>query len=104
MPRKAPLAQRLRQLAEAVESMEEYAGDEGAWLTSHEETRKLIESRRVDREQLNYSVPEALALKQRVNAYNAEHGNPGAGNLVAAILDSWLRAHGYPPDLGNLKS
>ncbi len=98
MARKAPIAERLRQLTRAVESLEEYAGDDDAWLTPHEETRKLIEARRVDREQLNYSVPADLQLKQRVNAYNAENGNPGAGNLVAAILDAWLRAHGYPPD------
>ena len=33
MARKAPLAERLKRLTRAVESLEEYAGDEDAWLS-----------------------------------------------------------------------
>ncbi|MFF3786258.1 hypothetical protein [Streptomyces sp. NPDC001933] len=99
MSSKAKVAERLRELARAVEALEEYSSDDSAWLSPHPETRQLLERRGVGREQLNYSVPSDLDLKTRVNTYNVEHGNPGAGNLVAAALDSWLRAHGYPPDL-----
>jgi hypothetical protein len=99
VPSNDGIADRLRELALAIDSMEEYAGDSSAWLAPHADTQRLLDTRRVDREQLNYAVPTALDLKQRVNAYNAEHGNPGAGNLVAGALDSWLRAQGYPPDL-----
>ncbi|MQS17412.1 hypothetical protein F7Q99_35830 [Streptomyces kaniharaensis] len=99
MASKVKVADRLRELARAVEAMDEYAQDSDAWLSPHPATRHLIERRGVSREQLNYSVPSDLDLKTRVNTYNAEHGNPGAGNVVAAALDAWLRAHGYPPVL-----
>ncbi|MER6116180.1 hypothetical protein [Streptomyces sp. NPDC001743] len=99
MASKIRLSERLRELARSVDAMDEYSQDGEAWLSPHPATRRLIERRGVGREQLNYSVPSDLDLKARVNTYNAEHGNPGAGNVVAAALDAWLRAHGYPPTL-----
>ncbi|MEU6406187.1 hypothetical protein [Streptomyces sp. NPDC046985] len=99
MTPKAKISERLRELARSIESMEEYSDSDDAWLSAHPETRQLIEKRGVSREQLNYSVPAALDLKTRINAYNAEHGAPGPGNVVAEVLDSWLRAQGYPPIL-----
>lgn len=97
MSRRVKISEQLRELARAVDSIEEYSASEEAWMTTHPDTRRLIEKRGVNREQLNYSVPVALDLKTRINAYNAEHGAPGPGNVVAEVLDSWLRAQGYPP-------
>jgi hypothetical protein len=98
MPRsRAPIPDRLREIAAALESIEEFGGDDAAWLTPHEDTRRLLETRKVEREQLNYSVPKALDLRMRMAAYGTEHGGEGAGNVAAAVLDAWLRAQGYPP-------
>lgn len=97
MDSNAPLAERLEEIARSLRSSKEYKGDDEAWLTPHPDTYNLLNTRKTDREQLNYSVPAALELRERLVAYSVEHGGEGAGNIVAAVLDSWLRSKGYPP-------
>ncbi|MFF4531659.1 hypothetical protein ACFY1P_20605 [Streptomyces sp. NPDC001407] len=96
MPSRVDALKRAKDLVAALEAMEEYQ-DPQEWFTFHEETTDLISRRGKGREQLAYSVPEELALRERVALYCVENENPGAGNLVAAVLDSFLRSHGYPP-------
>ncbi|ATM24597.1 hypothetical protein SMD44_p10098 (plasmid) [Streptomyces alboflavus] len=103
MTTRAPILKRAEELAAAIRSLAEYQ-DREDWLTFHPDTEDLISRRGTSRDQLNYSVPEALDLKQRVATYCLENPNPGAGNLVAAVLDSFLRASGYPPSVERLPS
>ncbi|MFI1225940.1 MULTISPECIES: hypothetical protein [unclassified Streptomyces] len=98
MPRKASLARKAQELADALRAQEGRDGDAAIDFSPHPETEALLMRRGVDREQLNYAVPEELELKRRLNAYNVERGGPGVGNLVAAVLDAFLRAEGYAPD------
>jgi hypothetical protein len=90
------IAEQLRALAASIESQEQ-ASDLAPWSFPHPESERLFETRNIKREQLSYTSPEALQIRERVRAYNADHGNPGSGNVVAGILDAALRAHGYPP-------
>ncbi|MCZ1012119.1 hypothetical protein [Streptomyces lydicus] len=99
MARKASLARKAQELADALAAREAQDDGEPAGFTPHEDTQRLLMRRGVDREQLNYSVPAALELKRRINAYNVDHGHPGPGNIAAGVLDAFLRAEGYPPDL-----
>lgn len=96
MPTKVDLLKRAQDLVAALESMEEYQ-DREEWFRLHEDTSDLLSRRGGGREQLNYAIPEALGLKERIALYCMENENPGAGNLVAGVLDAFLRAHGYPP-------
>lgn len=88
------LARQLRDIAEALDARAEPAHDP---LTPHPDTLRIIASRHATRSQLNYSVPHALALQRRIRRYNADHGTQH-GDIAALALDTWLRAHGYPPD------
>ncbi|MFC5886740.1 hypothetical protein ACFP0N_17380 [Kitasatospora aburaviensis] len=102
-PKLAALARKAQQLADALTALE--AQEEAASsFTPHPDTDALLNRRGVTREQLNYAVPESLDLKNRLNAYNLDNGSPGQGNIVAAVLDTFLRAEGYPPDLGTAKT
>lgn len=91
------MAEQLRKIAEALESMAESTPDASSWLSPHEDTRRLLELRGVEREQVNYSCPKALDLRMRMASYCADNRGAGAGNVASAVLDSWLRAQGYPP-------
>ncbi|WP_411098774.1 hypothetical protein [Streptomyces sp. x-45] len=103
MPRRVSLARKAQELADALKAQEEREGGAVTDFSPHPETEALLMRRGVDREQLNYAVPEQLELKRRLNAYNVERGGLGVGNLVAAVLDAFLRAEGYAPDLDNHK-
>jgi len=99
VPRRVSLARKAQELADALKAQEEREGGAVTGFSPHPETEALLMRRGVDREQLNYAVPEQLELKRRLNAYNVERGGLGVGNLVAAVLDAFLRAEGYAPDL-----
>ncbi|MGW7319212.1 hypothetical protein [Streptomyces sp. NPDC054865] len=90
-------------MADALKALEDREDGAVADFSPHPDTEALLMRRGVDREQLNYSVPEQLELKRRLNAYNVERDGLGVGNLVAAVLDAFLRGEGYPPDLGHQK-
>jgi hypothetical protein len=95
--REMSMAEQLRKIAEALETMAESNADADSWFTPHEDTRRLLELRGVEREQVNYSCPKALDLRMRMASYCADNRGVGAGNVASAVLDSWLRAQGYPP-------
>ncbi|GAB2900190.1 hypothetical protein GCM10027074_78130 [Streptomyces deserti] len=95
MPDLSPHVRRLRDIADALEAQAEPGGDPFA---PHPDTLSILNSRHVDRGQLNYAVPDALQLQRRIRRYNADHGVQH-GDIVALALDLWLRAKGYPPDV-----
>lgn len=87
----------LRDLANALESQSNPANDP---FTPHPDTQLIIAARHTSRGQLNYAVPEALQLQRRIRRYNADSGVPH-GDIVAIVLDTFLRAKGYPPELAS---
>lgn len=82
-------------MADALDAQSDPANDP---FTPHPDTVAIIHGRHTTRGQLNYSVPEALQLQRRIRRYNADHGIQH-GDIVAYALDTFLRAHGYPPVL-----
>jgi hypothetical protein len=105
MPRKpslSALARKAQEVAEGVTALAA-AGDDAADSVEdpfgpHPATEQLLTRRGVTREQLNYQVPADLELKRRMNAYNVANADPGQGNVIAGLLDAFLRAQGFPPD------
>ncbi|MFR9675741.1 hypothetical protein [Streptomyces sp. TR02-1] len=97
----ADYARSLREIADALEN-EDRSRTQPDWSAPHPDTARVLDSRRATKEQLNYSVPQALDLKRRLFALNADQGSPGAGTLVASLLDTALRSLGYPPDPARL--
>lgn len=95
MPDLSHHVRQLRDMADALEAQSQATEDP---LIPHPDTLKVINSRRTRRGQLNYAVPNALQLQQRVRRYNALTGT-AHGDIVALALDMFLRAKGYPPDL-----
>jgi hypothetical protein len=89
----SPHAQRLREIADALDAEFEPPNDA---LAPHPDTLALIANRHTKRRQLNYAVPEALHLQHRIRRYNTDTSTPH-GDIVALALDTWLRAKGYPP-------
>ncbi|MEU9207680.1 hypothetical protein AB0D27_06910 [Streptomyces sp. NPDC048415] len=90
----------LRSLADALEAQSDPADDPFA---PHPNTQTILSTRHTSRSQLNYAVPEALQLQQRIRRYNADTGIQH-GDIVALALDAFLRAKGYPPDLTTPKA
>ncbi|MFF4804426.1 hypothetical protein ACFY1U_39650 [Streptomyces sp. NPDC001351] len=86
----------LRDLADALEAQSDPAD---APFTPHPDTQLIIAARHTSRGQLNYAVPNALQLQSRIRRFNADTGI-AHGDLVAIALDTFLRAKGYPPQLG----
>ncbi len=94
---KSPLLRRAEELVALIRVQEEQNAP-GPDLKVHPETEDLLSRSRVPREQLNYAVPEVLDLKQRLARYCVENDDASTpGNLVAGVLDAFLRAAGYPP-------
>ncbi|MCY0923087.1 hypothetical protein OS965_33940 [Streptomyces sp. H27-G5] len=97
MADKSPLLRRAEELVALVRAQEK-GGPPGPGLKVHPETEDLLSRSRVPREQLNYAVPEVLELKQRLARYCVENDDASTpGNLVAGVLDAFLRTEGYPP-------
>lgn len=90
---KDPLTDQLRRIADAVDAR----GDHRPWEFPHPDAKAIIDRRRVEKKQFSHSVPVELDLHARLDQYCVDHGNPGAGNVVAAVMDAMLRHHGYPP-------
>ncbi|WP_405856851.1 hypothetical protein OG407_09465 [Streptomyces sp. NBC_01515] len=91
-------------MADALEAQAQaQAQAPGDLLIPHPDTLEVINGRRTRRGQLNYAVPNALQLQQRVRRYNAVT-DIAHGDIVALALDIFLRAKGYPPDLSSPKS
>ncbi|MFF8601862.1 hypothetical protein ACF065_27580 [Streptomyces sp. NPDC015232] len=91
------LVRRAEELLALIKAQENGELGSGA-LDVHPETADLLSRSRVPREQLNYAVPEVLELKQRLAKYCVEtDGASTPGNVVAGVVDAFLRSKGYPP-------
>ncbi|MFJ9379968.1 hypothetical protein [Streptomyces sp. NPDC101455] len=95
MPDLSHHARLLRDIADALEAQPHPTDDP---LIPHPDTLDVINNRHTRRSQLNYAVPNALQLQQRVRRYNAVT-DIAHGDIAALALDNFLRAKGYPPDL-----
>ncbi|MGY4963575.1 hypothetical protein [Streptomyces sp. 900105245] len=96
MADKSPLLKRAEELVALIVA-HEGGQTSGGILEIHPDTEDLLSRSRVPREQLNYAVPEVLELKQRLAKYCVENEGSSPGNVVAGVLDAFLRVSGYPP-------
>ncbi|MEU0648382.1 hypothetical protein [Streptomyces umbrinus] len=93
-------ARQLRDLADALDGQSDLTDDP---LAPHPDTLEIFKDRHTSRGQINYAVPDALQLQQRIRRYHADQGIQH-GDVVALALDVYLRAKGYPPHLKTAKT
>jgi len=89
-------ARQLRAVADALDAQSAPADD---LLVPHPQTLAILNGRHTHRSQINYAVPDDLQFPRRIRSLHADHSIQH-GDIVALALDAYLRARGYPPDLG----
>lgn len=70
----------------------------GNAMEPHPDTLAVLSSRSTTRSQIHPNVPDALDLPDRIRAFAREQ-RLNQGDAAALILDTYLRAAGYPPQL-----